>query len=186
MNDIVSEYVQHCNDVIDEVRQDLKGIRTGRANSAMIEGIVVETYGGSTKLKIKELASITTEGSDTLIVTAFDPSTVEDINKALLTSDLGFTPKIDGSTLYIKVPMLTEEQRVKYSKIISQKAEDAKQFVRDIRNESRKTIKRMVDAKELSEEAQYRIEKNIDEETTKINTQLQDIRDTKQEEVMRV
>ena len=171
---------------VDELKEALKGIRTGRANPGMLETIVVEAYGGSTKLKVKELASITTEGADTLVVVPFDPSTTEDINRGILNSDIGFTPKVQGSTMYIKVPALTEEQRQKYSKIVAQKVEETKQIMRDFRNDARKKLKNMEENKEISKDDLFRAEKMIDDTATQVNNQLQQLKDAKQKEIMSV
>ncbi len=186
MNDFVLEFRTNINKHIHQLREDLKGIRTGRAHTGMIEGLPVEAYGGSMKMKLLELASITTEGNDALVIMPFDPSTVQDIEKAILASPLGITPKTEGHRITVRIPPLSEEQRIKYTKLISQMVEETKNSIRRDRESIRKDIKNMFDAKQLTEDDKFRFEKDIDSETSKSNEELQNIKEKKEQEIMAV
>jgi ribosome recycling factor len=166
--------------------EDLKSIRTGRANPVIVEQLVVDAYGGSTKLKLMEMATITTEGPAALIITPFDPSTVPDIEKAVLKSPLGLSPQPQGVRVIIRVPPLSEEQREKYVKLLNQKVEEKRNIIRTHRDDVRKKIKARFDEKVMTEDEKYRLEKEIDNITQNINSQLLEIKEAKEREIREV
>ena len=182
---ITSSFRAQSEEHISRVREELKGIRTGRAHTGMIESLAVEVYGG-TKMKLIEVSSITTESNDALLITPFDPSTITDIGKGILASPLGINPQTEGNRIIVRVPPLSEEQRTKYVKLVSQLVEETKNKIRYERDAARKKIKNMEDAKELSEDERYRLEKEIDELTGKFNNELQTIKENKEKEIMEV
>ena len=186
MNEVILGFKASIKHVTDNLKEELKGIRTGRANPGMIENMVIETYGGTMKMKLMEIAGITNDGNAALMITAYDPSTVQDIEKAILTSPLGITPKTEGNTLLIRIPPLSEEQRIKYTKFASQLIEDAKNKIRFEREDARKKIKRMEDEKAITEDDKYRAEKEIDQIITSSNDDLQLIKNNKEKEIMEV
>lgn len=186
MNEFISTFSTAVKKNTDSLREELKGIRTGRAHTGMIEGMIVEAYGGSMKMKLLELASLTTEGSDGLKIMPFDPSTSQDIEKAILSSPLGLTPKIDGVIITIRIPQLSEEQRIKYVKLVSQMIEDTKNAIRRERESVRKDVKQSFDAKDLTEDDKYRLEKEIDALIGVSNSELQQIKESKEQEIMKV
>ena len=107
----LQDFKQQLSLTATALTEDLKTIRTGRANPIIVEQLVVDAYGGSTKLKLMELATITTEGPAALVIVPFDPSTVPDIEKAILKSPLGLSPQVQGTRIIIRIPPLSEEQR---------------------------------------------------------------------------
>jgi len=185
MDPLISDYKAASQEFISTAQEELKGIRTGRANSGMIENLPVEAYGG-TKMKLRDLATITTEGTAAIVVVPFDPSTISDIEKAIMASPLGINPQTEGNKMYVRIPPLSEEQRIKYTKLAGQMVEDIKNMVRREREELRKKIKRMFDAKEIAEDAKFRFEKDIDTITTEVTNKLQEIRENKEKEIMEV
>lgn len=184
MDPFISDFKTTTQEAILTAQEELKGIRTGRANAGMIENLPIEAYGS--KMKLKEIATITTEGSAALVVVPFDPSTVSDIEKGILSSPLGFSPKTEGNKMYIRIPPLSEEQRIKYTKLAGQIVEDIKNMVRREREEVRKKVKRMFDAKEMTEDEKFRLEKEVDTITTNITNELQSLREKKEKEIMEV
>lgn len=166
--------------------EDLKTIRTGRANPIIVEQLVVDAYGGSTKLKLMEMATITTEGPAALVIAPFDPSTVPDIEKAILKSPLGLSPQVQGTRIIIRIPPLSEEQREKYVKLVNQKIEEKRNIVRNHRDDVRKKIKTQFDEKTLTEDEKYRLEKEIDTITQKANSQLLEIKEAKEREIREI
>lgn len=166
--------------------EDLKTIRTGRANPIIVEQLVVDAYGGSTKLKLMEMATITTEGPAALVIVPFDPSTVPDIEKAILKSPLGLSPQVQGTRLIIRVPPLSEEQREKYVKLVNQKIEEKRNIVRNHRDDVRKKIKAQFDDKAMTEDEKYRLEKEVDTITQKANSQLLEIKEAKEREIREI
>ncbi|MBP9690886.1 ribosome-recycling factor [Candidatus Woesebacteria bacterium] len=186
MDDFTLRFKAGIHTSTDKLREELKGIRTGRAHTGMVEGMIVEAYGGSMKMKLLELASITTEGNDGIVIMPFDPSTSQDIEKAILTSPLGLMPKIEGSKMTIRIPPLSEEQRLKYVKLVAQMIEETKNTIRRQRENVRKDIKQQFDAKDLTEDDKFRLEKDIDSQISDSNMELQSIKEKKEQEIMAV
>lgn len=186
MNDTLAHYKKTIQTITQGLKDELKGIRTGRANPGMVESLTVDAYNGTMKMKLMEMAAITNEGNAALLITPYDPSTTSEIEKAILASPLGINPQTEGSKIILRIPPLSQEQRVKYVKLVSQLIEDAKNKIRFARDESRKKIKRLQDDKEITEDDRYRAEKEIDQVTSTSNDDLQTIRDHKEKEIMEV
>lgn len=184
--DNVYEFKQNSQKTIDFLKEDLKSIRTGHASSSLVENIIVETYGGSAKLRLLELSTIITEGSSTLVITPFDSLVTQDIEKAILKSPLGFSPAVQGNRIIIRIPSLSTEQREKFMKIVGEKIEEKKVQVRNHRDNSRKDIKTKFENKEITEDEKFRLEKEIDNETTKFMDQINLIKENKIIEIKEV
>lgn len=99
-----NDFFNKATTIIEKFREDLKSIRTGIVTPGLIDNIMVETYGGQAKLKLLELAAITTAGPQNLLIAPFDPSTIKDIEKALLQSNLGANPVIQNNQIFLKFP----------------------------------------------------------------------------------
>lgn len=180
------DFKQNLTKTIQSLKEDLKLIRTGRATPALVEDLVVETYGGQTKLKLMELATIVTEGSTALLIAPFDPSVTPDIEKAILKSSLGFSPSVQGTKIVIKIPPLSQEQREKMIKLISQKVEEKKNIIRNHRDDARKKIRTLLEQKSITEDDKFRREKEIDEISSKNIDEVQKLREAKEKEIMEV
>lgn len=186
METIVPDFKKAAQDYTDQIKEELKTIRTGRPSPGMLENIQIEAYGGSMKMKLMELATIITEGTNALVVAPFDPSTVSDIEKGILASPLGFNPQVQGTRMIVRIPPLSEEQRTKYTKLVSQMVEDAKNKLRRSREDARRTVKRMFDEKTITEDQRFRIEKEIDTATTAVTNEMQTIKEKKEQDIMEV
>lgn len=186
MNPLISEFKAFTQTIILQLKEELKSLRTGRANTALVEDLIVETYGGSTKLKLKELSTITTDGPTALLILPFDQSTSADIEKAILKSPLGLSPQVQGGKIIIRLPPLSEEQRQKMVKIANQKIEDHKVMIRHERDEVRKKIKQQFDAKTLGEDEKFRLEKEVETITQNSSAEMQTVKENKEQEIMEV
>jgi len=184
--EIVSTFDQQATKTISSLKEDLKSIRTGRASPSLVENLTVETYGGQSKLRLLELATIMTEGASTISISPYDPSVTQDIEKAILKSPLGLTPSTQGVKIIIRIPSLNTEQREKYIKVVKEKVEEKKVTVRNHRDNSRRTIKNAFENKEMSEDEKYRLEKEIDVQTTKFMEKINIIKEGKEREIMEV
>lgn len=180
----LSEFKKSLEHDVEKTRSELLVLKTGKASPALVENLFIETYGGSAKLRLMELATIATEGVSALLISPFDPSTIADIERAILASPLNLTPRVDGKDIHIKIPALTEEQRLKLLKTVSQKIEEAKVMMRTKRDDIRKKIRHAFDAKELSEDQKFRFEKEIDQITHEYTTLLDDVKAKKEKEMM--
>ncbi|OGK13940.1 hypothetical protein A3C98_01515 [Candidatus Roizmanbacteria bacterium RIFCSPHIGHO2_02_FULL_37_15] len=186
MDSILEQFKLSAEKTLIYLKEDFKSIRTGKSNPALVENILVETYAGQSKLKLLELATTATEGATALLITPFDPSTLVDIERAILKSSLGLTTSVQGNQIKVIIPPLSQEQREKLLKLVNQKTEERKNFIRNYRDEARKKIKQLYEAKNLTQDDKFRLEKEIDSEIQKYMEQLQQIRTNKEKEIMQI
>lgn len=184
--DIVSTFNQQAAKTVLSLKEDLKSIRTGRASPSLVENLSVETYGGQSKMRLLELATIVTEGSSSISISPYDPSVIQDIEKAILKSPLGLTPSSQGTKIIIRIPSLNTEQREKYIKVVKEKIEEKKVTIRNHRDDSRRIIKNAFEKKEMSEDEKYRLEKEIDLQSTKVMEGINKIKESKENEIREV
>ncbi len=184
--DPLIEFKQQSKKVIEALKDDLKSIRTGRATPSLVENLIVETYGGQTKLRLLELATIVTDGPSALSISPFDPSVLSDIEKAILKSPLGISPAVQGNKITIHIPALSEEQRDRFIKVANQKVEERKGIIRNLRDNARKTIKTAFEKKEITEDDRFRQEKEIDLASQKFMEELEAHKKRKEEEIREV
>lgn len=167
------------------VRDDLGTIRTGRATPALVENVVITAY-GDTKLKLKELSTITTEGARMLIIAPFDPSTSADIEKGINAANLGFTASVDSNLIRISIPALTADRREEFIKLAHAKIEGGRVMIRQIRHEMMHAIKVSADAKEISEDDKKRLEKDVQNATDQMMKDLDALREKKEAELREI
>lgn len=184
--DPIDEFKQQSRKTIEALKEDLKSIRTGRATPSLVENIIVDAYGGQSKLRILEMASIVTNGPSTLTITPYDSSTLADIEKAILKSPLGINPIVQGHAITLRIPPLSSEQREKYIKLASANIEERKGIVRNLRDNARKTIKTSFENKEITEDDKYRQEKEIDTISQSIINEIEVIKEKKEAEIREV
>ncbi len=184
MEETIKDAAQRMDKSLEALRNELAKIRTGKATTALLDGIKVEYYGTMTPLN--QVANVTVLDAHTLSVTPWDKSIVSAAEKAILEANIGFNPVSDGTNLKIPVPPLNEERRKEFVKIIKKFGEDAKIAVRNIRRDANDHLKREEKNKRITEdqlkEAEDRIQKLTDEHTTKID----DLLKYKEKEVLEV
>ena len=180
----VEQAKDQMNKSVENTKENFAGIRTGRANPALLNGIVVDYYGAPTPLKA--VASIGVPEPRTLSVTPFDVSQASKVEKALRDSDLGVNPNRDGNVIRITMPELTSERRKEYVKLAKSKAEDGKVAVRNIRRKAKETIDKSVKDGEMGEDEGDRLLKELDKVTKQVTDQLDALFETKQKEIMEV
>jgi len=183
-----NNFSKKADSIIEKLKEELKSVRTGAVSPALVENITVETYGGQTKLKILELAAITTAPPQSLVISPFDPSTIKDIEKALIQSqsNLGASPVVQNNQIFLKFPPLSTEQREKFAKLVNQIIENTRQKIRNLRDQERKAIKTAFEKKEITEDQKFKKEKEIDTQTQKINEIIEEIKTKKINEVMNI
>ena len=131
---IIAAFRKQLEGVVAYVTDELRQIRTGKASPSLIDSLEVTTYGGATTLSLRELASISTDGSTMIVIDPYDASIVQDIEKAIRMSPLGLSPRVDGKTIRILTPPLTEDQRIKFTKLVGEKVEHGKVQIRQHRD----------------------------------------------------
>lgn len=184
--DIVIQFKQAAQKTILALKEDLKSIRTGRATPALVENLQILAYNGTTTLKLKEMASISTEGPQTLVIVPYDISTVGDIEKGILASAVGLTPASQGTKILVKIPPLSQEQREKFIKICGQMVEEKRVSVRGQRDENRRKIKAQFELKTITEDDKFRLEKEIDTASTGVMDEIEVVRESKEREIREV
>ncbi len=184
--EIVSQFKQSAQKITAALKEDLKSIRTGRATPALIENVQVVTYGGTTTLRLRDIATITTEGPQSLIVVPFDNSTIGDIEKGILSSGTGLTPATQGTRIMIKIPPLSQEQRDKFIKLANQKVEEKRVQIRAQRDDARRKIKSQFEAKTVAEDMKFRLEKDVDVASTEVMKEVDAIKESKEREIREI
>jgi len=169
---------------VDAAKEDFAAVRTGRANPSMFSGVLVSYYGTPTPLQ--QLASFQNPDARTLLITPFDKTSLNDIEKALRDSDLGANPANDGNVIRVVMPELTEERRKDYVRVVSGKAEDARVSVRNIRRTAKTSIEKAVKDGETGEDEGNRAEKELDAITKKHIEQIDDLLKRKEAELLEV
>lgn len=165
--------------------EELKKVRTGRAHPSMLDGIRVEVYG--TQMPLNQVANITAPEAQMLLISPFDPGNIQVIAAAIRADQsLGFNPSDDGRVVRVPVPPLTEERRRLLVKQTSEKVEDARIALRNIRQDALKEVKRMKDAKEFSEDDAKRAEKAVDDDMAKYNSSVEELFKAKEKDILTI
>src|SRR4051794_18212363 len=136
MDTIIQTTKQKITKVLDVLKGDLATIRTGRAAPALVENVVITAYGGSAKLRVMELGTVTAADAQTLVITPFDKSTINDIQKGIQDANIGLSPASDGNVIRIVIPPLTQERREELIKGMKHKLENGRIMVRQVRHEA--------------------------------------------------
>lgn len=166
---------------VEHLRQELAGIRSGRATPALVENLLVEAY--DSKSTLKELASITTPEPQSLMVQPWDVGILKNIERAVRDSSIGIEPINDGRVIRIIIPPLTEERRNEFVKVVKQKAEEARVALRSVREKEMKEIKKSENEGAISEDESKRLQKKFQEEIDSFNKKIDDLVEAKEKEM---
>ncbi len=184
MASIVDQAKEQMAKTVENTKENFSGIRTGRANPALLNGITVDYYGAPTP--IKSLATIGVPEPRTLAVTPFDASQTGAVEKAIRDSSLGVSPNRDGNVIRLTMPELTEERRKEYVKLAKTKAEDGKVAVRNIRRKTKESIDKSVKDGDMGEDDGDRLLKDLDKVTKSVSDEIDALLEAKQKEIMEV
>lgn len=181
---ILSQAKEKMEKALSAFKRELASVRAGRANASLLDKVQVDYYGVSTP--VNQLASITTPEARLLVIQPYDKSSIGEIEKAILKSDLGLTPTSDGSVIRIAIPPLTEERRRELTKVVRKYSEDAKVAVRNIRRDANDELKKLEKSGEITEDElrgyQDDVQKLTDEYIGKIDATTKE----KEKEIMEV
>ena len=170
--------------VIEDFRHKLATVRTGRASTSLLDNITVEYFG--TPMPLNQVATIHAPEASMLTVQPFDPSLINDIEKALRTSELGVNPSNDGKLIRIPIPPLTEERRKQMVKIVHEMAEDHKTAIRNIRRDSNEKLKKALKDKTISEDEERGGLDDVQKLTDQHVAKISDLAKHKEDEIMKV
>ncbi|MBE9010330.1 ribosome recycling factor [Pseudanabaenaceae cyanobacterium LEGE 13415] len=174
----------HMKKAIDAVRRDFNTIRTGRANSSLLDKITVEYYGTETPLK--QLANISTPDSTTIQIQPYDRSAMNSIEKAISLSDIGLTPNNDGQSIRLNIPPLTSDRRKELVKLAAKYAEAGKVSIRNIRRDGVDAVKKQEKDKEISEDQSRDTQEKIQKLTDKYIAEVEKVLAEKEKDIMTV
>lgn len=163
---------------------EVSSIRTGRATSALIENIVCLVYGGTQKLKLVELGTITTPDATTIVVQPWDASIIGEIRQSIQQANVGLTPIVDSSVIRVSVPSLSAERRAEFVKLLHRHLENGRIMIRQIRHDKMSEIKRAFEAKELDEDQRFTLEKELQEITDGFVEKVEGLRERKEAELL--
>ena len=179
---IYNDIKNNKHKTIEHYQKEVSKIRTGRASSAMLDSILVDYYG--TPQPLKNMSNVSTPEAQLIVITPFDPSSLEMIEAAISAADLGMTPNNDGSVIRLNVPVLTEERRKDLVKILHQTIEEGRVSIRNIRRDGNDQIKKLQSDENLSED-NVKIElDNIQDLTNQYIDKLNSLQSDKEKEIM--
>ena len=179
---IYNEIKNYMQKAVEHYQKEISKIRTGRASSSMLDSLLVNYYG--TPQPLKNMSHISIPEAQLIVITPFDPSSLEMIESSILSADLGMTPNNDGSVIRLNIPVLTEERRKDLVKLLHQIVEEGRVSVRNIRRDGNDQIKKMQSDENLSED-NVKIElDNIQDLTNEFIEKLNKLQSNKEKEIM--
>jgi ribosome recycling factor len=181
-DEILLDAEERMENAANVFRDKLRGLRTGRATPALVDGLRVDAYGTTTPLK--GLASISTPDPQQIVIRPYDPSTLKDIEKAIRSSDLGMSPNNDGKMIRLQVPPMSGEQRKKMVQRIKEMGEEAKVSIRNVRRDANKNFDTAEKAKEMTEDERDSGKEEVQKLTKKYEDTVTEMADKKSKEIM--
>lgn len=184
IDEVLGELRQRMARSVEVLQEDLVGIRTGRASPALVEKLQVEYYGAMTSLN--QMASIAAPEPRLLVIRPWDPSALQDIERAILKSDLSLTPMNDGKLIRLNIPRLTEERRRELVKVVARRVEEARVAIRNLRRDALQDLKDFEKEKMISEDDFFRGKQKVQELTDEFIEKVDEIGKRKEAEVMEI
>ena len=184
MEEVLADTSSRMQKSIEALHRDLNTVRTGRASPALVENIMIDYYGVPTPMN--QLATISVPEARVLMIQPWDKQVMKDVEKGILTSDIGLVPNSDGTAIRINIPALTEERRKELVRMVGRKIEEGLVSIRNIRRDSLETFRSMEKNKDLSQDDSHRAQDQLQSITDGFAVQMNDIRADKESEVMEV
>jgi ribosome recycling factor len=182
IEDVKSDAAARMKKSVESVREELKRLRTGRAQTGLLEHITVDYYGS--EVPINQVSSVSVEDSRTLVVTPWEKNMVQAVEKAILTSDLGLTPATAGTVIRVPLPLMTEERRRDLVKVVRNEGENGKIAIRNIRRDALSDFKDMLKDKMITEDEDHRAQDEIQKLTDKYVALVDELLQEKESEIM--
>ncbi len=181
---ILDEASTKMSDAVDHAKREFSGVRSGKATPALVDRIQVDYYGSMVPLQ--QIAGFSLPEARLLVISPFDKSAIEAIEKAISASDLGLTPSNDGTVIRLSFPPLTEERRRDLVKVVRNMAEESRLTVRSARRSARSDLEQMQKDGDASEDDISRAEKQVDSLTEKYETEIDTALQRKEDELLEV
>lgn len=180
--ELLRETEKRMRKALEALKSDLRTIRTGRASPSLVERVMVDYYGQPTPLN--QLAVISAPEPNLLVVRPYDPASLEEIERAILKSDVGLTPSNDGRLIRLPIPRLTEERREELAKLVRQRVEEGKVALRNIRRDALEDLREFEKEKLVSEDEFYRAKDRLQDLIDTYSEDMEEISTRKQREIM--
>lgn len=180
-NEVIKKAKENMSKSINVFEKNLASIRAGVANSAILDGIKVDYYGVPTPLT--QMAGITIPEARVLLITPYDQTSLDNIEHALLASNLGLTPANDGKVIRLVIPQLTGERRQEIAKQVNKLAEEGKIAIRNIRRDAMNSLKKQQKDDEITEDEQRSLEKQVQKETDNATKKVDELAERKRKEI---
>jgi ribosome recycling factor len=184
IDDLLQDAREHMEKSVEATRHKFTSVRTGRASTALLDRISVDYYGAPTPLK--QLATVSAPEARLLTVQPYDKSSIKNIEKAILESDIGLTPNNDGQIIRLQVPELTEERRKQLVKVVRNLAEEGRVAIRNIRRDVMHDLRELRDAGEAGSDDEHRAEEALQKLTDEKVAELDALLKGKEEEILEV
>ncbi len=181
-DDILLDVEDRMEKAVERLRKGLAGVRTGRANPGMVEGVKVIAYGAETPLK--QLATIACPEPQQILIRPFDAGTLKDIEKGIMNSDLGYAPNSDGKVIRLNIPPLSTDVRRKMATMIRDLCEECKIAIRNVRRDGNKTVDSEEKAKTISEDERDSTKEKIQDLTKKYEDKATELAKNREKDVM--
>jgi ribosome recycling factor len=182
--DLAKDTKEKMQSVIDHFKQELKNLRTGRASPSLLDGVMVESYGAT--LKLKDLATVNAPEARQLVISPYDMQNLQAIAKGIERANLNLRPIVDGNVVRINIPPMDEAARKEIAKIGKKKAEESKVAIREARRKSNDLARKMKSDGDLPEDAFKKMEKTIQELTDKCCEEIDALFAAKEKEILTV
>ncbi len=177
-------YDKRMQKTIDGFIHDLNGIRTGRANTSILDSVRVEAYGS--QMPINQVANVSANDPKSIVVQPFDKTLIGEIEKAILKADLGFNPFNDGGVIRIPIPELTQERREELKKGVRHRAEEARVSIRNIRRDENSHTKQELKDKLINEDDAKKMDKVVQDATDKFIKKIDELSVNKEKELDKI
>ncbi len=184
MQDVVKDLETRMQAAVDLLAREFSGVRTGRANTALLDSVRVDAYGAQTP--INQMASLSVPDPRTMVIQPWDTTQMAAIEKAILKSDLGLTPSNDGKVIRLTMPTLTEERRKQLAKTVGKLAEEARVAVRNIRRDANDRLKALAKDKKVSQDEERRGHEQIQKATDKFIARVDELTKKKEQEILAI
>lgn len=182
INDITTDAEEGMKKAVDSFKRDLQKIRTGRANTSMLDGIKVDYYG--TPTPVNQVATVQVVDARLITVKPWEKNMIAVIDKAIRASDLGINPVADSELVRLPIPPLTQERRKELAKVVGKQTEEARVAVRSARRDAMDMIKDAEKDKQITEDERKGGEKKVQDLTDRYIAQIEDIAKAKEKEIM--
>ncbi len=180
--EILADCRENMNKSIEALRKEFGRIRTGRASTALLDGIKVNAY--ETQMPLDQVATLSTPESRLITIKPWDQSVIGEIEKSILKSELGLTPMNDGKIIRIPIPPLSEERRKELAKLAKKMAEDGKISIRNHRREANDMLKELKNEKEISEDDMYKGQDDVQKVTDDFIKKVDELTAEKEKEIL--